>query len=66
MKQAHWESHDFINQLIEQVPAAIFWKGKNSVFLGCNRFFANLAALDDPREIIEKTDFDLPWVKYEA
>jgi PAS domain S-box-containing protein len=66
MNDLYWQSHDFINQLIEQVPAAIFWKNKNSVFLGCNRFFANLAAIDDPKDIIGKTDFDLPWGKYQA
>lgn len=65
-KKNYWPSYDFINQLIEQVPAAIFWKDKNSVFLGCNRFFANLAAINDPKQIIGKTDYDLPWGKFHA
>ncbi|MBA2648671.1 MAG: response regulator [Legionella sp.] len=62
----YWEGHEFIEELVNQLPAAIFWKDKNSVFLGCNQYFANLAGLSSPQEIIGKTDNDLPWGKYEA
>lgn len=62
----YWNSLDFLNDLIEQIPAGIFWKDKNSVFLGCNQFFARLANIKNPKDIVGKTDFDLPWGQFQA
>lgn len=66
MENSYWQSANFLHDLIAQIPAGIFWKDKNSVFLGCNEFFAKLAALNDPRDVVGKTDFDLPWGQYQA
>jgi signal transduction histidine kinase/DNA-binding NarL/FixJ family response regulator len=66
MQENYFNSIDFIHELLEQIPAGVFWKDKNSVFLGCNRFFARLAEISDPKKIIGKTDYDLPWGKYQA
>ena len=57
----YWHERGFINDLINQLPAAIFWKNTESVFLGCNQYFADLAKLSSPEDIIGKTDYDLPW-----
>ena len=65
-KDSYWQGYEFIDELVNQLPAAIFWKDKNSVFLGCNQYFASLAGLTSPKEIIGKTDYDLPWGKHEA
>ena len=62
----YWKSLDFLNDLIEQIPAGIFWKDINSVFLGCNNYFARLADIANPADIIGKTDFELPWGQFEA
>lgn len=45
--------------IIDNVPQYIFWKDTNSVFIGCNKRFAEIAGLSSPEEIIGKTDFDL-------
>lgn len=66
MHEMYWTSLDFLNDLIEQIPAGIFWKDNNSVFLGCNHFFARLADIKNPKDIIGKTDYDLPWAQYQA
>jgi len=66
MDELYWKSLDFIHELLEQIPAGVFWKNKESVFLGCNRFFAQLAEIEDPKSIIGKTDFDLPWGQFQA
>ena len=47
--------------LLNIFPSGIFWKNTDSVFIGCDRQFALLAGLRSPKEIIGKTDFDLPW-----
>jgi PAS domain S-box-containing protein len=52
--------------ILDQLPLAIFWKDCNSVFLGCNQIFAEIAGLASPTEIVGKTDYDLPWKKEEA
>jgi signal transduction histidine kinase/DNA-binding response OmpR family regulator len=66
MQENYFNSIDFIHELLEQIPAGVFWKDKNSVFLGCNRFFARLAEISDPKMIVGKTDYDLPWGEYQA
>jgi DNA-binding CsgD family transcriptional regulator len=52
--------------LFEQLPCSVFWKDKNSVYLGCNEHNAIAAGLKSTSEIIGKTDFDLPWADTEA
>ena len=61
-----WLEHGFMDDLINQLPAAIFWKNTASVFLGCNQYFANYAGLQSPQDIIGKTDYDMPWGQYEG
>ncbi len=52
--------------IINNVPQHIFWKDRNSVYLGCNENQARAAGLESPQDIIGKTDYDLPWNKEEA
>lgn len=52
--------------LLHKIPIAVFWKNLHSVFLGCNQHFANYASLFLPEEIIGKTDYDLPWKKFQG
>lgn len=56
----------YVEHIINNVPHALFWKDKNSVFMGCNERFAKLAMLKSAREIVGKTDYDLPWSKQES
>ncbi|MBI5442305.1 MAG: PAS domain-containing protein, partial [Deltaproteobacteria bacterium] len=52
--------------IVDSIPQSVFWKDLESVYLGCNRQLARRAGLADPRAIIGKTDFDLPWSREEA
>ncbi len=45
---------------IDALPAHIYWKDKEGVYLGCNQRQANSLGFKSPQEIIGKTDFDLP------
>jgi PAS domain S-box-containing protein len=60
------KSRLYFENIINTVPSYIFWKDKNSIFLGCNRLFAESAGLSNPEDIIGKSDFDLPWKKAES
>ena len=62
----YWLGHGFIDDLINQLPTAIFWKNTASVFLGCNQHFAHYAGLQSPQDIIGKTDYDMPWGLHDA
>lgn len=60
------ESRMMLRTVMDNIPQAIFWKDKNSVYLGCNNTFAEYAGIDEPSEIIGLTDYDLPWTKSES
>ena len=60
------ESKALLEQVLNNIPQAIFWKDCNSVYQGCNSFFAEIAGVGDPKLIKGKTDFDLPWKEEEA
>ena len=47
--------------LVYRIPQYIFWKDKNSIFMGCNHKFARLVGLDKPEDIIGLSDDDLNW-----
>ncbi|HEY9763146.1 MAG TPA: PAS domain S-box protein [Trichocoleus sp.] len=59
-------SRQFLHLVIDSIPQAIFWKDQQSVYLGCNEVFAKAAGLTHSREIVGKTDYDLPWATEEA
>ncbi len=54
-------SQHMLRLVMESVPQAIFWKDRQSVFLGCNTAFAQDAGLASAEDIVGKTDYDLPW-----
>ena len=56
----------WLRLVVDRLPQTIFWKDRNSNYLGCDRNFARLAGLSSPEEIIGKSDYDLPWSKQEA
>jgi two-component system, cell cycle sensor histidine kinase and response regulator CckA len=52
--------------VMDNLPQFIFWKDRNSVYLGCSQNFARVAGFDSPDAIVGKTDFDLAWKREEA
>ncbi len=57
------ESQQFLQTVFDTFPLAVFWKDRDSRYLGCNHHFAQDANLSLPSEIIGQTDYDLPWVE---
>ncbi len=56
----------FIQLVLDSNPQGIFWKDKDSNFLGCNMVIAKLAGLKRPEDIVGKNDYDMPWSKEES
>ncbi len=52
--------------LVDAIPHVIFWKDRNSTYVGCNNAFAKTAGLASPADIVGKTDYDLPWTRKES
>ncbi|TWX53617.1 PAS domain-containing sensor histidine kinase [Colwellia hornerae] len=45
--------------VLNLMPQRVFWKNRESVYLGSNKAFSNDAHLNSPSEIIGVTDFDI-------
>ncbi len=54
-------SNQMLNAVIENAPLRIFWKDRDSRYLGCNTAFARDAGLLRPEEIIGRDDFQMGW-----
>ena len=44
-------------QVLDALPVRIFWKDRESRFLGCNQRFCDDAGVADPSQFIGKSDF---------
>lgn len=64
--EALLESQQMLQLVMDNIPQHVFWKDRNSVYLGCNRNFTEVAGVKNPHEIVGKTDYDLVWKKEEA
>lgn len=60
------DKNSYLYNIMNNVPHTIFWKNRESVFLGCNEAFAKSALLASPEDIVGLTDYDLPWQKSES
>ncbi len=52
--------------VLDNIPQAVFWKNRESVYVWCNRNFAFDAGVETPAKIVGKTDFDLAWTNEQA
>jgi len=59
-------SRQMLLLVLDNIPQLVFWKDRNSVYLGSNANFAAAAGVESPDAIIGKTDYDLPWKATEA
>jgi PAS domain S-box-containing protein len=60
------ESKQMLQLVMNNIPQFIFWKDRNSVYIGGNTNFAKAKGFSKPEEILGKTDKDIVWNKEEA
>ena len=48
---------EVLAQVLDALPVRIFWKDRESRFLGCNQLFCDDAGISDPKEFIGKSDY---------
>lgn len=55
-----------LQSVIDNIPAGVFWKDENSIYLGCNAIFAREAGAPEVNDIVGKTDDQLYWSDKDA
>ncbi len=60
------ESQQFLQTVLDAFPLSVFWKDRDSIYLGCNQKFTDTTGLQSPRHIVGKTDFDFCYTEAEA
>ncbi|WP_083811331.1 PAS domain S-box protein, partial [Kamptonema sp. PCC 6506] len=65
-EKALQESQQFLQTVLDTIPLPLFWKNRESVFLGCNHQLAKSLSLTLTSDIIGKTDFELSPIEAQA
>jgi len=55
-----------VEQLLAIIPGHVYWKDCNGLYRGCNDAQAKSLGLTRGKEVIGKTDFELPWDQEDA
>ena len=55
------QSRNMLQLVIESIPVRVFWKDRESRYLGCNSLFARDAGLSRPQQLLGKDDFAMGW-----
>ncbi len=55
------KSAELLQLVLDNIPQSLFWKDRELVYLGCNRNWGKAAGLQNPLEVVGKTDYDLIW-----
>jgi PAS domain S-box-containing protein len=56
VEEALLQSEQMLQIVLNTIPVRLFWKDRNSVYLGCNQRFAQDAGRSSPSEMIGLTD----------
>jgi PAS domain S-box-containing protein len=54
------DSQRMLETVMNNIPQGVFWKDRQSVYLGCNRVALRARGFDRPEQIIGKRDSELP------
>lgn len=52
-----------VGSLLEFTPGYIYWKNLDSIYLGCNQNFAHLLGFESDKDIVGKSEYEMPWAK---
>ncbi|MCX6320213.1 MAG: PAS domain S-box protein, partial [Bacteroidia bacterium] len=63
-EEALSESRRMLRLVLDTIPARVFWKDRDSNFLGCNISFALDSGLHSVEELIGKSDYDMGWKEH--
>lgn len=55
-----------LRSVLDHLQMRVFWKDRQSRYLGCNMALARDAGVASPEVLLGKSDYDMPWSKEEA
>jgi DNA-binding CsgD family transcriptional regulator len=58
--------YNHIDSLVETSTGTVYWKDKNSVYLGINKEFLTTANTDSMEKVIGRSDLDMIWQQQAA
>ncbi|MCP4545730.1 MAG: PAS domain S-box protein [bacterium] len=58
------DSQRFLHSVLDYIPSIVFWKNRESIYLGGNQNFADDAHISTPEDAIGLCDREMPWRKY--
>jgi PAS domain S-box-containing protein len=53
-----FSSSQMLQLVLDTIPQRVFWKDRNSVYVGCNKPLAEDGGYSDPADLIGKTDYE--------
>ncbi|MGO9022255.1 MAG: PAS domain S-box protein [Syntrophobacteraceae bacterium] len=53
-----FNSRQMLRTVLDNIPQRVFWKDRNSIFVGCNKPFALDCGYEEPGEIVGKTSYE--------
>jgi two-component system cell cycle sensor histidine kinase/response regulator CckA len=65
-EQAVREREELLRNIIAHIPCGVFWKDRDSVYLGCNERVARDHGFDSPDQVLGRTDYDISRSAEEA
>lgn len=60
------KNEQMLSHILNSIPQSIFWKDRESKFMGCNSVFAKNLGLQNTVDVVGKTDYDFPCLPEEA
>jgi PAS domain S-box-containing protein len=51
----------YLKDIVENLPEYIYWKDLDFIYQGCNKQVAKYLGLNNPNEIVGKSDYDFGW-----
>jgi two-component system cell cycle sensor histidine kinase/response regulator CckA len=58
-EEALHQSQQMLQTVLDTIPLRVYWKDRDSVFLGCNRAYHSDYGFDSPEKIVGMDNFDL-------
>ncbi|MGO8942314.1 MAG: PAS domain S-box protein [Syntrophobacteraceae bacterium] len=53
-----FNSRQMLQSVLDNIPQRVFWKDRNSVFVGCNKAFVLDCGYEEQSELVGKTDYE--------
>lgn len=57
------ETRKFLETVLNTIPQRVFWKDRESRYLGCNIPFARDAGMASPEDLLGKDDYAMSWAR---